>query len=359
MRGLLWASLLVSATACGAGTAYDGDDPIEVGEPCAEDQECLSGTCMPFGQGSVCASACAPGDDCGVGLSCLDLGSVGMWCLPQGGCVPDCAGRCCGDDGCGGECADVCPSTCSASTCSCDAECTPDAIQPCSAHGSCSGTEQCRADGVWSTCDSPDWSCTEPGLAESCTSGACPGTRQCQTDCAWGQCQADCAGDTTCCGADGCVELATDLGNCGDCGRVCHFPDTEVDTCHSGACCFKSARNGHQEACDDARFDVPSPYVPMYLVCRTGAGGVAFITSDTGPPCVADNIRRCQCWEDYGQDPVAELPNHYIAHMTCTYDGQHILVDLSAWAGQSLWVGAHDQPDGSGDMTDACIASGI
>ena len=46
----------------------------------------------------------------------------------------------------------------------------------------------------------------------------------------------------------------------------------------------------------------------------------------------------------------------YVDSVECTADGQVLEVNLSGWAGQTMWVGAHDHPDGGGHMTHVCIA---
>ena len=100
---------------------------------------------------------------------------------------------------------------------------------------------------------------------------------------------------------------------------------------------------------------MPSPYTTMYLVCRNDSGGIAYVATNTGPQ-MSDGIYRCQGWEEAGQDAWDYL--NYIATLTCNTTGQMIEVDLSAYAGTTLYVGAHDLPTGGGDMTDVCIASG-
>jgi len=103
-------------------------------------------------------------------------------------CTPSCAGRACGDDGCGGTC------------------------------GTCAGTENCTAAGACvpgGTC-SPDCTgkqCGSDGCAGSC--GTCGAGTSCN---ATGQCACvpQCTGRT--CGPDGCG------GTCGACamGPLCN-----------------------------------------------------------------------------------------------------------------------------------------
>jgi hypothetical protein len=173
--------------------------------------------------------------------------------------------------------------------------------------------------------------------------------RACQADCRFGVCQEACAGGTSCCPA-GCVDLMADAGNCGTCGRVC---DQATQTCYDGACPIGCARNG-SEICDDEGFQVPSPPTQVLLVCDNDNGGVAYISTNTGPPMIADGVPRCQGWEEQGLNAWDYLD--YIATMDCTVAGMTLVVDLSAYVGQHLHFGSHDQPGGGGHMTNVCLA---
>lgn len=338
------------APGCGSGLIRSQDDNNrDLGEACTEDSQCASGDCMPYGEGQVCSTPCVQRGDCDNGASCEDLGPAGQWCLP-GDCMPECAARCCGDDGCGGECADICPGDCEATTCLCSGTCEPSEYRPCTANGVCSGTQMCLGDGTWSECASADWECTSPGEGESCDADGCAGTRTCQTDCIWSACTEDCAMGETCCVGGGCTDQMSDPGNCGECGRVC---DQGTQLCYDGACPEGCARNG-SEICDDEGFQVPAPPVQVYLVCDNDNGGVAYISTNTGPPMIADNVPRCQGWEEQGLDAWDYLD--YIVTMDCNTAGQTLLVDLSAYVGQHLHFGSHDQPGGGGHMTMVCIA---
>jgi len=141
-----------------------------------------------------------------------------------------------------------------------------------------------------------------------------------------------------------------DANNCGECGRIC---DQGTLTCYDGACPEGCARNG-SEICDDEGFAVPAPPVQVYLVCDNDNGGVAYISTNTGPPMIADNVPRCQGWEEQGLNAWDYLD--YIATLTCNTAGETLLLDLSAYVGQNLHFGSHDLPAGGGHMTMACIA---
>jgi hypothetical protein len=129
--------------------------------------------------------------------------------------------------------------------------------------------------------------------------------------------------------------------------------------------CFNGCRNGSEE-CDDQAFTVPSS--PLILVCIDGNDGVAFIASNTGPQCTpaesCDGVNgnegndRCQGWErcecEHAWDPGNQVK---VASLVCTEPGLTLEVDLSAYIGQVLWVGVHDNPDGGGHVNEVCIAT--
>ena len=133
-------------------------------------------------------------------------------------------------------------------------------------------------------------------------------------------------------------------------------PDEPQDTGSSSPgdewVCAEEIRNG-SEICDDAKFRVPDPYTPLAIQCVTGLGGVGYVSSNTGPT-MSDGIARCQGWEENGQDAWDHLD--YLDKVVCNTEGQVHEIDLSAWAGQDLWVGVHDLPEGGGHFTHVCIA---
>ena len=119
--------------------------------------------------------------------------------------------------------------------------------------------------------------------------------------------------------------------------------------------CLEGCRNG-SEVCDDQGFTVPSPYVPMALVCMSGRGGTIYVSRNTGPPCT-DGVTRCQGWEQAGLNAWDYLD--YVVQFPCTEDGVTHNIDLSAYAGTGLHVGVHDDPAIGRDtmMTEVCIAT--
>ena len=153
---------------------------------------------------------------------------AGYYCVQQPDCTPDCAGKACGDDGCGGSCG-ACQQgeSCIAGACA-PGPCEPD----------CTALE-CGDDGCGGSCGvcPAGWQCENGQCATDCqpacagkecgddgcggTCGTCPDGENCFLGhCTDKPCEADCTGKT--CGNDGCE------GSCGACG--------DNETCDDGAC---------------------------------------------------------------------------------------------------------------------------
>jgi len=183
------------------------------GEVCCPDgQVCFEESCCtPQCEGKICGDdlcggscgECEPGYKCtdeftcvcafeGCGVDCCGAGEI---CTEEGCCLPDCENKECGDSGCGTICAE-CPKF---------MNCAEDFLCVCS-------FLECGGD-----CCSPDQVCFE----DSC-------------------CLPDCEGKE--CGGDGCG------GSCGDCGEwelcsedqlcVCQFLDCLWDCCSESETCF-------------------------------------------------------------------------------------------------------------------------
>jgi hypothetical protein len=125
-------------------------------------------------------------------------------------CTPQCAGKCCGSDGCEGTCPDNCAQTgptCNTATCLCEGSCNP---QTCSSLG-----KEC---GNW-----------DNGCGTTITCGPCPTGQTCTPG---GLCvQGDCPEGFSRCGDD-CVDVDSDLSHCGGCNRPCG----SEQVCTGGAC---------------------------------------------------------------------------------------------------------------------------
>jgi hypothetical protein len=161
---------------------------------CGANPPCDCAACPDGGYCKLDSTCCVPdcdGKDCGPNGCGGTCGECAGLCTDGICCIPDCNGKECGDDGCGNSCG-TCwglEDTCVGGTC----VCVPD----------CDGKD-CGADGCGSTCG-------------DCNDGL---------DCSIDACDADgiCSNDTTTC----CME-ATDCNDNVDC---------TVDTCDNGTCTF-------------------------------------------------------------------------------------------------------------------------
>lgn len=212
----------VAGMGCGAVYIPWIDEMVGVCAPgCGEDSDCPTGTsceltvevagapgrmaCLPTCSGS---SDCGPHERCDEASStcgcaddqgCKVYGAAAKCETSQCVCDPDCEGRSCGDDGCGGSCGTceagfrcgeggVCAGVCG--------ESTPFTVCPggglCPPNSTCAG-QSCRCD---------------PGYqAQTCSGIPCP---DCGGDWRCGPCTPSCEGKM--CGDDGCG------GSCGSCG---------------------------------------------------------------------------------------------------------------------------------------------
>jgi hypothetical protein len=254
-------------TACGATGDKLEADPCTLGATSGGD--CAPGlVCVQRTNGNLCMRLCDPSHACRAGQTCSTL-TAGGKTIPWGGCdppedachpdpcttphqtvctlnagaascacdsgymnvggacqcVPQCSGKGCGPDGCGGSCG-TCDSTqlcSSAGQCVCKPQCTGKVCGP----DGCGGT--CGACGTQSACNSsgqcvcvPNCSgrvCGTDGCGGSC--GTCAVGKLCSAG-ACVNCTPQCSGKA--CGPDGCG------GSCGGCG-------TGQSCGTSGQCC--------------------------------------------------------------------------------------------------------------------------
>jgi hypothetical protein len=110
------------------------------------------------------------------------------------------------------------------------------------------------------------------------------------------------------------------------------------------------ARNG-SEICDDESFGVDAS-TTYGVLCEGPNNGIGYVSTNTGPQ-QEDGTNRCQGWEDQGLDAWDYLA--YIDQFVCDTQGEVLVVDLTPWAGGSLWFGSHDNPNGGGHMTNICL----
>ncbi|HEY8379598.1 MAG TPA: hypothetical protein VIK91_24065 [Nannocystis sp.] len=133
-----------------------------------------------------------------------------------------------------------------------------------------------------------------------------------------------------------------------DCGADCPV-GPEYTWCD---CLIDTPRNG-SEICDDTGFKVPADPQPGVLVCLEATGGQIYIATNTAIDI--DNVPRCSGWENNGQNPWDHL-EYIVGPLTCDAEQKTLPFDLTPWAGQDLWFGAHNHPEGGGSGTTACMA---
>ncbi|HEY3445208.1 MAG TPA: kelch repeat-containing protein [Myxococcales bacterium] len=213
--------------------------------PCAADQRCLLGQCLPASCG---AEACLADEACLDGR-CLGPSCVGVEC-PDGRCV----GGVCWPTACGGE--------------------------PCPAGWACDGARCREAACLGRDCGPASHcvagACLSCAVAEDCANAVdddCDG----QTDCA----DSDCEGRA--CGVEaGCAALACRAGAC------LEVPSSPGTTCRPAA-----DRCDRPEACDGLTTACPPDAVELAGVeCRPAAGAcdVAESCDGTGVACPADGF---------------------------------------------------------------------
>ena len=184
---------------CGCNVPADCDDGVfcNGAESCdAARGECVAGASPCSGALAVCDEdgdacvACLEWYDCpGFFDECIDNACV---------CVPDCTGRECGDDGCGGTCGPGCQA---------NALCGDDGL--CGCVPDCTG-KVCGSDGCGGSCG-------------ACGAGeACNDVGQCA-------CAPDCSGRE--CGDDGCG------GSCGACPEALQACDAAGQCVYTGVVC--------------------------------------------------------------------------------------------------------------------------
>lgn len=193
---------------------------------------CQGRTCGSDGCGGTCGS-CLLGETCTLAGACTSV------------CLADCTGRQCGDDGCGGSCGTCqapnpfcaptnrcvdCLPNCEGRQCgddgcggSCGACTTPfvctATVGTCRCVGSCVGRE-CGDNGCGASCGGCDVGeiCNATGTCEICTPN-CTG-RECGDDGCGGTCGAGCGNGEICNAAGQCVNCTPSCGDneCGDDG---------------------------------------------------------------------------------------------------------------------------------------------
>ena len=192
------------------------DATYDVGFKCAP--QCWGKSCGDDGCGGQCGGPCADGELCYGGQCCMPDCSDGYECGP-------------GSDGCGGACGCATGAVCDPNGECCEPQCAyndcGDNSDGCGGECACDAGEVCHN----GSCCEP--SCTDPpyvGMECGPNSDYCGGQCDCAADqvCSYGGEQSD----STCC-------IPTCDGSCGDdsdgCGGECTCGADEI--CFAGSCC--------------------------------------------------------------------------------------------------------------------------
>ncbi|HEY2746923.1 MAG TPA: hypothetical protein VGL86_20010 [Polyangia bacterium] len=284
------------ATKCGGGQMCSGpSDCSGTGVVCDGAHVC----CTPSCSGKVCGSdGC--GGSCGTctstttpmcaangascqctASSCASLGAQYQCSGGQCACVPSCAGKSCGPDGCGGQCG-TCPGyapSCNAGVCECSgSSCSTLGGNYTCVGGGCSCTPSTCASlgkvcGQWSNGCGSTLSCPNCGSGMSCNS---TGTEclisngaSCSTpsQCVSGACECSAFGSS--CQATVCCNRV--CGQCELCisGSCTPVPNSQTPGCHNGT-------NGNNMICDGT------------ATCGVNNGGTCAANSQCVSGCCAN-----------------------------------------------------------------------
>ncbi len=339
---LLWVAVGFGATACdGDGmpagrpdlvTTPDSGNPVEISWGCEGMPTCVQGSapectadrrafrvCVHVPNGCWVLSDPLP---CRAGTACVD-GQCEV-------CTPDCTGRVCGDDGCGGSCGPACPDgvACVAGQCetgctpACDdRECGPDGCG--GVCGDCAANEVCLWDGTCfcvPACANLD--CGDDGCGGSC--GQCAAGVACTAGRCAGGCTTNCTGRV--CGDDGCG------GSCGNCpsGQSCTAgqcvgctPNCGANVCGDDGCGGSCGNCPFGQSCSAGQCVGCTPSCAGRVCGDDGCGGSCG-NCGSGQTCEAGQCSGCapdcagrQC----GDDGCGGVCGTCAAGWTCSADG--------------------------------------
>ena len=314
------------------------------GKECGADG--CGGTCGDCGEFGACKAdnTClceyqkCQGSCCGDGEACLNSGC----------CQPDCEAKQCGDDGCGGSCGEcealqACGEAglCECLFEECAGECCPNADEICHKEAcclpDCTGKE-CGSDGCGGVCDEcpPLYACVDEGetafcdakCEEFCAGLEC-GKAGLNDECGCGDCDDDnpCTNDV--CTDEQTCELTPNVDQCDD-GNPCSGPDM----CDEGTCSgelLSVEELAEKQLLDQCVCALDEDCLPIedgdfcngILFCeKTGETGICMVDDDSIPDCSADGLF-CNgietCAQDTGSCVHVELPV-LVDGIECTLD---------------------------------------
>ena len=289
-------------------------------------------------------------------VECLDGQACNEWGMCAAPCVPNCDGKNCGPDGCGGSCGQCllgCPTPTICNAGICVATCAPDCAgkvcgnDGCGCEcGECTGEEECVEGECLTICDClEDGDCAPAENLDLCNGAlVCALTTPCKceldpstaVECPDGQacvpktgecCTPSCAGDS---GPDG----------CGGCCRSCDDgnPCTE-DTCSDGACKHTGIVDHPFYACCQTDADCPAQcgWTPCAVVqcidhkCDEKAKGDCCMESSScvdANPCTTDLCLYGKCYNLGDEQSPEELPDYCCAYDSECDDGNPATTDF-------------------------------
>ena len=237
---------------CGGSCGTCEDLAVCTGGQCVCPFESCGDGCCVFGDvcfGGQCCTPQCQGKECGsngCGGVCGQCPGTQYQCQSgQCVCIPNCVGKECGSDGCTGSCGscgslEVCSNgICACQYQACGSNCCGSG-QVCNGGSCCTPScdgKQCGSNGCGGTCGS----CSSYGIQYACQNGLCV----CMPSCVGKECGTDLCGGS--CGTCGAGEQCTDAGQCAcqpQCvGKECG-PDGCGGTCGSCSGAQYSCQNG-------------------------------------------------------------------------------------------------------------------
>ena len=208
---------------------------------CACPAECTGKECGPDKCGGTCPPGCGTNQHCTEGQCFCDGAACGESCCDPGQgcyqgacCAPDCEGKICGPNGCGGSC-----GLCGSEQECVDGQCTCDDVV-CGA-ACCESFQVCDQGACCTPACFAEWQCGDDGCGGPCPPG-CTDNETCTDhacECAHVQCGDVCCVSAQVCYNGSCCTSDCAGKECGDdgCGSTCPPGCVlESETCNDGLC---------------------------------------------------------------------------------------------------------------------------